>query len=68
MSPLCQTHIKPEQSYEMEAYYPLHVYVCDQCLLDIVERAHIPFWNLREGAWRLEEWCLLIVANDNGIE
>ena len=33
MSPLCQTHIKPEQLHEMEAFYPLHVYICDQCLL-----------------------------------
>ena len=33
MSPLCQTHIKPEQLHEMEPFYPLHVYICDQCLL-----------------------------------
>lgn len=33
MSPLCQTHIAPEQLQEMEPFYPLHAYVCDQCLL-----------------------------------
>jgi SAM-dependent methyltransferase len=33
MSPLCQTHIKPEQLNEMEVFYPLHVYICDQCFL-----------------------------------
>ena len=33
MSPLCQTHIAPEQLHEMEPFYPLHAYVCDQCLL-----------------------------------
>jgi SAM-dependent methyltransferase len=33
MSPLCETYIKPAQLHEMEAFYPLHVYICDQCLL-----------------------------------
>lgn len=33
MSPLCQTHIKPEQLNDMEPFYPLHAYVCDNCFL-----------------------------------
>jgi SAM-dependent methyltransferase len=33
MSPLCQTHIAPEQLEQMEPFYPLHVYVCDRCFL-----------------------------------
>jgi len=33
MSPPCQTHVAPDRLYEMEAFYPLHAYVCDQCLL-----------------------------------
>lgn len=33
MSPLCQTHIAPDQLHEMEPFYPLHAYVCDSCLL-----------------------------------
>lgn len=33
MSPLCQTHIRPEQLHEMEPFYPLHAYVCDRCFL-----------------------------------
>ena len=33
MSPLCQTHIAPDQLHEMEPFYPLHAYVCDDCLL-----------------------------------
>lgn len=33
MSPLCQTHIAPEQLNDMEPFYPLHAYVCDQCYL-----------------------------------
>jgi aminopeptidase-like protein len=37
-------------------------------LLDIAERADMPFWNLREGARRLEECGLLRVADDNAIK
>jgi len=33
MSPLCQTHIAPEQLHEMEPFYPLHAYVCSECFL-----------------------------------
>jgi len=33
MSPLCQTHIAPHQLHEMEPFFPLHAYVCDQCFL-----------------------------------
>lgn len=33
MSPLCNTLITSEQRHEMEPFYPLHAYVCDQCFL-----------------------------------
>lgn len=33
MSPLCQTHITPEQLNHVEPFYPLHAYVCEKCLL-----------------------------------
>lgn len=33
VSPLCQTHIAPEQLNQMERFYPLHALVCDQCWL-----------------------------------
>jgi hypothetical protein len=33
MSPLCQTHIVPEQLNAMEPFYPLHALLCDQCFL-----------------------------------
>jgi len=33
MSPLCESYISVEQLNEMERFYPLHVYVCDNCLL-----------------------------------
>ncbi len=32
-SPLCQTHITPEGLDRMEAFYPLHAYICGQCFL-----------------------------------
>lgn len=33
MSPLANSYVKPGQLNAMEPFYPLHVYVCDQCLL-----------------------------------
>jgi SAM-dependent methyltransferase len=32
-SPLCQTHIAPDQLDAMEPFYPLHAYVCGSCKL-----------------------------------
>lgn len=32
-SPLCQTHIAPEQLDAVEPFYPLHAYVCGDCKL-----------------------------------
>ncbi len=33
MSPLCQTHIAPDQLHESERFFPLRVYVCERCFL-----------------------------------
>jgi len=33
MSPLCESYVAPEQLNQMEPFYPLHVYVCEQCFL-----------------------------------
>ena len=33
MSPLCESYVPAERANEMEPFYPLHVYVCDQCYL-----------------------------------
>jgi 2-polyprenyl-3-methyl-5-hydroxy-6-metoxy-1,4-benzoquinol methylase len=45
MSPLCESYISAEQLNHMEPFYPLHVYVCDQCflvqLLEYVSPEHI---------------------------
>ena len=33
MSPLCESFLSADQLNQMEPFYPLHVYVCDQCFL-----------------------------------
>jgi SAM-dependent methyltransferase len=33
MSPLCESILSAEQLNQMEPFYPLHVYVCEQCFL-----------------------------------
>jgi 2-polyprenyl-3-methyl-5-hydroxy-6-metoxy-1,4-benzoquinol methylase len=33
LSPLCESYVAKENLDEMEPFYPLHVYVCDQCFL-----------------------------------
>src|SRR3990170_7982115 len=35
--PLANRYLEPAQLAEMEPFYPLHLYVCDQCLLVQVE-------------------------------
>lgn len=42
MSPLCQTHIAPEQLNAMEPFYPLRAYVCAECLLVQLEEFVAP--------------------------
>ena len=33
MSPLCESYISSDQLNDMERFYPLHAYVCDNCFL-----------------------------------
>jgi len=33
MSPLCESYLTVQQLNEMEPFYPLHVFVCDNCFL-----------------------------------
>src|SRR5262245_25294478 len=33
MSPLCESYVNADHLSEMEAFYPLHVFVCDRCFL-----------------------------------
>jgi SAM-dependent methyltransferase len=38
MSPLCESYLRPDQLNAMEAFYPLHVYVCRRCWLVQLEQ------------------------------
>lgn len=42
MSPLCQTHIEPNQLNHMEPFYPLKAWVCDKCFLVQLEQYVAP--------------------------
>jgi len=42
MSPLCQTHIEPDELNHMEPFYPLHVWVCHKCFLVQLEEYVAP--------------------------
>lgn len=42
MSPLSNAFLAPEQLGRMEAFYPLHAWVCDQCLLVQLEAFERP--------------------------
>jgi len=33
MSPLCESYVAADNLDKMEPFYPLHVYVCDNCFL-----------------------------------
>jgi len=33
MSPLCESYLQKQELNQMEAFYPLHVFVCDRCFL-----------------------------------
>ncbi|MBS0183802.1 MAG: methyltransferase domain-containing protein [Nitrospira sp.] len=42
MSPLANSYIKPDQLNRMEPFYPLHVYVCEKCLLVQLQQFSTP--------------------------
>ena len=42
MSPLCQTHIEPQQLNSMEPFFPLHAWVCERCFLVQLEEYVAP--------------------------
>jgi SAM-dependent methyltransferase len=42
MSPLCQTHIEPQQLNHMEPFFPLHAWVCECCFLVQLEEYVAP--------------------------
>ena len=77
MSPLCQTQIAPEQLDHMEPFFPLHVYVCEQCLLvqlreyvapDVLFSADYPYYSSYSESWvRHAEAYVEHVQRDHGI-
>jgi 2-polyprenyl-3-methyl-5-hydroxy-6-metoxy-1,4-benzoquinol methylase len=42
MSPVANSYIKPENLRDMEPFYPLHAYVCGNCLLVQLEKFQSP--------------------------
>ncbi len=60
MSPLCQSRVLPDQLLERESFFPLMVYVCDQCFLvqldefvapsDIFNRDY-PYFSSCSSSW-----------------
>ncbi len=42
VSPLANSYLKPERLNRMEPFYPLHAYVCDDCLLVQLEEFETP--------------------------
>src|SRR5881227_215036 len=51
MSPPCETILERAQLNEMEAFYPLHVFVCDQCFLVQVQEYVSPEGIFTEYAY-----------------
>ncbi len=51
MSPLCESFLTAEQLNQMEPFYPLHVYVCEQCFLVQLEEYVAPEHIFTEYAY-----------------
>ncbi|MEZ5564345.1 MAG: class I SAM-dependent methyltransferase [Gammaproteobacteria bacterium] len=60
MSPLCQTQIGPDDLERGENFYPLHVYVCDQCWLvqlreyvapEVIFSRDYPYFSSYSDSW-----------------
>jgi len=51
VSPLCESYLRPEQLHEMEPFYPLHVFVCEKCLLVQLEEFVSPDHIFSEYAY-----------------
>jgi SAM-dependent methyltransferase len=51
MSPLCESYVSEENLSRMEPFYPLHVYVCDECFLVQLEEFVSPEQIFTEYAY-----------------
>ena len=54
MSPLANSYLKSAQLRQMEPFYPLHVYVCEQCFLVQLEELESPERIFSDYAYRRE--------------
>ena len=67
MSPLCETYPSAADLNRGEVYYPLHVYVCDQCFLVQLEQyesqekifSDYPYFSSYSDSWlkHCENYC-----------
>jgi SAM-dependent methyltransferase len=67
MSPLCETYPSPDDLNRGEVYYPLLVYVCEQCFLVQLEEyespesifSHYPYFSSYSDSWlkHSENYC-----------
>lgn len=72
MSPLCETYPSREQLSRGEMYYPLHVYVCEDCFLVQLEAysspeaifSDYPYYSSYSDSWlrHAEEYCERMIA------
>lgn len=51
MQPLCESYVRHDQINKMEAFYPLHTYVCENCFLVQLEEYVAPEEIFREYAY-----------------
>ncbi|HSE39435.1 MAG TPA: class I SAM-dependent methyltransferase [Acidobacteriota bacterium] len=59
MSPLCESYLSAEELNRMEPFYPLHVFICDQCYLAQLEEyvspenifSHYAYFSSYSDTW-----------------
>lgn len=71
MSPLCETYPSATDLNRGEIYYPLHVYICEQCFLVQLEEyenrenifASYPYFSSYSDSWlsHCEKYCDLMI-------
>jgi hypothetical protein len=59
MSPLCESYLSADELNRMEPFYPLHVFICDQCYLAQLEEyvspenifSHYAYFSSYSDSW-----------------
>lgn len=75
-SPLCETFLDARQIDRMEPFFPLHVFVCDECWLvqlkeyvaaDGIFTDHYPYFSSFSTSWvaHAKAYCEMITARRN---